>query len=90
MYEWRLTPLSSLLEELLSILSLVNKRYEAEKTSDDDQQQCYDAIVDSLAQEERDRYLAERGIALELELEHGVTNVTPEMYEAAFAAAGLE
>ena len=47
---WGLTPLSSLLEELLSILSLVNKRYEAEKTSDDDQQQCYDAIVDSLTQ----------------------------------------
>lgn len=36
----------------MSVLSLVNVRFEAEKTSNDDQQHCYDAIVDSLTHEQ--------------------------------------
>ena len=74
----------------MSVLSSVNERYAAEKTSNDDQQQCYAAIVDSLTQEERDTFLAECDIAEALELEHGIANVTQEMYESAFVAAGLE
>lgn len=74
----------------LSFLSLVNARFEEEKTSNDDQQHCYDAIVDSLTDEQKDIFLKECDIAESLEKEHGLFNVTPEMYEKAFADAGLE
>nr|DAI93297.1 MAG TPA: factor VII active site mutant fc, protein A, fc [Caudoviricetes sp.] len=74
----------------LSVLSLVNARFEEEKTSNDDQQHCYDAIVDSLTDEQKDIFLKECDIAESLEKEHGLFNVTPEMYEKAFADAGLE
>lgn len=74
----------------MSVLSLVNARFEEEKTSNDDQQHCYDAIVDSLTDEQKDIFLKECDIAESLEKEHGLFNVTPEMYEKAFADAGLE
>ena len=74
----------------LSVLSLVNARFEEEKTSNEDQQHCYDAIVDSLTDEQKDIFLKECDIAESLEKEHGLFNVTPEMYEKAFADAGLE
>lgn len=74
----------------MSVLSLVNVRFEAEKTSNDDQQHCYDAIVDSLTDERRDIFLGECDIAESLEHEYGLFNVTPEMYERAFAEAGIE
>ena len=74
----------------LSVLSLVNARFEEEKTSNDDQQHCYDAIVDSLTDEQKDIFLKDCDIAESLEKEHGLFNVTPEMYEKAFADAGLE
>ena len=74
----------------LSVLSLVNARFEEEKTSNDDQQHCYDAIVDSLTDEQKDIFLKECDIAESLEKEHGLYNVTPEMNEKAFADAGLE
>ena len=69
---------------------MVNARFEEEKTSNDDQQHCYDAIVDSLTDEQKDIFLKECEIAESLEKEHGLFNVTPEMYEKAFADAGLE
>ncbi len=74
----------------LSVLSLVNVRFEAEKTSSNDQQRCYDAIVDSLTHEQRDIFLRECDIAESLEREYGLFNVTPEMYERAFAEAKIE
>lgn len=74
----------------LSVLSLVNVRFEAEKTSNDDQQHCYDAIVDSLTNEQRDIFLRECDIAESLERDYGLFNVTPEMYEMAFAEARIE
>lgn len=74
----------------LSVLSLVNARFEKEKTSNDDQQHCYDAIVDSLSGEQQDIFLRECDIAESLEKEHGLFNVTPDMYEEAFREAGLE
>ena len=74
----------------LSVLSLVNARFEVEKTSNDDQQHCCDAIVDSLTDEQRDIFLREYDIAESLERECGLFNVTPEMYERAFAEAGIE
>ena len=74
----------------LSVLSLVNVKSEAEKTSNDDQQHCYDAIVDSLTNEQRDIFLRECDIAESLERDYGLFNVTPEMYEMAFAEARIE
>lgn len=74
----------------LSVLSLVNAKFKEEKTSNDDQQHCYDAIVDSLTDEQKDIFLKECDIAESLEKEHGLFNVTPDMYEKAFADAGLE
>ncbi len=74
----------------MSVLSLVNVRFEAEKTSNDDRQHCYDAIVDSLTNEQRDIFLRECDIAESLECEYGLFNVTPEMYEMAFAEARIE
>lgn len=74
----------------MSVLSLVNVRFEAETTSNDDQQHCSDAIVDSLTQEQRDIFLRECDIAESLEREYGLFNVTPEMYEMAFAEARIE
>lgn len=74
----------------MSVLSLVNVRFEAEKTSSNDQQRCYDAIVDSLTHEQRDIFLRECDIAESLEREYGLFNVTPEMYERAFAEAKIE
>ncbi len=74
----------------LSVLSWVNERFEAERTSDDDQQQCYDEITASLTEEQKTVFLRECDIAEMLEREHGVLNVTPEMYEKAFAEAGIE
>ena len=74
----------------MSVLSLVNARFEEERTGNDDQQHCYDAIVDSLTDEQKDIFLKECDIAESLEKEHGLFNVTPEMYEKAFADAGLE
>ncbi len=69
---------------------MVNVRFEAEKTSNDDQQHCYDVIVDSLTNEQRDIFLRECDIAESLECEYGLFNVTPEMYEMAFAEAKIE
>ena len=69
---------------------MVNVRFEAEKTSNDGRQHCYDAIVDSLAHEQRDIFLRECDIAESLEREYGLFNVTPEMYERAFAEARIE
>ena len=74
----------------IGVLSLVNARFEAEKSSNDDQQHCYDAIVDSLTHEQRDIFLRECDIAESLERERGLFNVTPEMYERAFAEARIE
>lgn len=74
----------------IGVLPLVNVRFEAEKTSNDDQQYCYDAIVDSLTYEQRDIFLRECDIAESLEREYGLFNVTPEMYERAFAEARIE
>ena len=74
----------------MSVLSLVNARFEVEKTSNDDQQHCYDALVDSLTDKQRDIFLRECDIAESLERERGLFNVTPEMYERAFAEAGIE
>lgn len=74
----------------MSVLSLVNVKSEAEKTSNDDRQHCCDAIVDSLTQEQRDIFLRECDIAESLEREYGLFNVTPEMYERAFAEARIE
>lgn len=74
----------------LRVLSSVNVRFEAEKTSNDDQQHCYDAIVDSLTDERRDIFLRECDIADSLEREYGLFNVAPEMYERDFAEAGIE
>ena len=74
----------------MSVLSSVNARFEEERTGNDDQQQCYDAIVDSLTDEQKDIFLKECDIAESLEKEHGLFNVTPDMYEKAFADAGLE
>lgn len=71
----------------MSVLSLVNARFEAEKTSNDDQWHCYDAIVDSLTDEQRDIFLRECDIAESLEQEYGLFNVSPGMYERAFAEA---
>ena len=69
---------------------MVNARFETEKTSNDDRQHRYDAIVDSLTDEQRDLFLRECGIAESLECECGLFNVTPEMYERAFAEAVIE
>ena len=74
----------------IGVLPLVNVRFEAEKTSNDDQQHCCDAIVDSLTHEQRDIFLRECDIAESLEREYGLFNVTPEMYERAFAEARIE
>ncbi len=74
----------------IGVLPLVNVRFEAEKTSNDDQQHCYDAIVDSLTNEQRDIFLRECDIAESLERDYGLFNVTPEMYEMAFAEARIE
>ena len=73
-----------------SVLSLVNAKFEAEKTSNDDQQHCYDAVVDSLTEEQRDIFLRECDIAESLERESELFNVTPEMYERAFVEADIE
>lgn len=74
----------------IGVLPLVNVRFEAEKTSNDDQQYCYGAIVDLLTYEQRDIFLRECDIAESLEREYGLFNVTPEMYERAFAEARIE
>lgn len=74
----------------MSVLSLVNARFGVEKTSNDDRQHCYDAIVDSLTHEQRDFFLRECDIAESLERDYGLFNVTPEMYEMAFAEAKIE
>ena len=49
-----------------------------------------DAIVDSLTHEQRDIFLRECDIAESLEREYRFFNVTPEMYERAFAEAKTE
>lgn len=69
---------------------MVNAKFEAEKTSNDDQQHCYDAVVDSLTEEQRDIFLRECDIAESLERESELFNVTPEMYERAFVEADIE
>lgn len=69
---------------------MVNARFEAEKTSNDDQQHCYDAVVDLLIDEQRGIFFRECDIAESLERECGLFNVTTEMYERAFAEAGIE
>ena len=74
----------------MRVLSSVNVRFEAEKTSNDDQRHCYDAIVDSRTDEQRDIFLRKCDIAESLERECGLFNVTSEMYERAFAEASIE
>lgn len=69
---------------------MVNVGFEAEKTSNNDQQHCCDAIIDSLTHEQRDIFLRECDIAESLEREYGLFNVTSEMYERAFAEARIE
>lgn len=69
---------------------MVNAKFEAEKTSNDDQQHCYDAVVDSLTEEQRDIFLRECDIAESLERASELFNVTPEMYERAFVEADIE